>query len=233
LYYKQAVYNYKLAKSSAEVLQAGPTYCPSGSSTCTSYEALLKTCKKDQELTAILNVYVSIIKIAYGVLVPSPTSSLTVKEGAFQLFYTLKDSISRNSGLAANFSSIGGIAAWDPDTTMPPLGLGATKPSQYTLERSSFYLSAAKNLTESLVELSPAYWDSIYLEKEKSVAELKLNPPTCSETSRILTALSDYLSNVKKFTSYGTTMTSAMMSLAPVSKAAICSCVPCARHSGF
>jgi hypothetical protein len=126
---------------------------------------------------------------------------------------------STSAGLAANFSSINGTEAWDPETTMPPLGLDATTAatSEYTQARSSFYLSAAKKLTESLVVLSPAYWDNIYLETEKRIAPLKLTPPVCSKTSRILIALSDYMSNVKRFTSYATSMTEALMSLTPVS----------------
>jgi hypothetical protein len=177
---------------------------------------LIKTCEEDQQSTAAQDSVISIIKIASSVFVkPDPGKVL---DSASQLFSAVNVLVASSSILATNFSGIGGIDAWDPETTIPPLGLDSTPvPTEYTHARSSFYLSAAKSLTESLVKLSPAYWDNMYLQTEKRIAPLQINQPKCSEKNKILLAYSDFLSQVKSFTNYASSMTAAQMSLAPVS----------------
>jgi hypothetical protein len=84
LYYKQAVYNYKLASLSAKVVEAGPIYCPVDGNNCTSYRDLIKTCEEDQQSTAAQDSVISIIKIASSVFVkPDPGKVL---DSASQLF---------------------------------------------------------------------------------------------------------------------------------------------------
>lgn len=74
------------------------------------------------------------------------------------------------SGSALNeaFAAKAGVKAWDPSAVMPSLpevGKNGTSLNQdYSRSSSAWYLSQEQSLSESLIEMSPAYWDSIYLE---------------------------------------------------------------------
>ena len=105
------------------------------------------------------------------------------------------------ANIAEDFGGIGGFC-FDADTTMPPLpttGSGLTDVQvEYNGDSADWYLSAQKNLSDSLVSLSPAFWDSIYIENYKNCEPIIQSPPSCGKYGgEIQTALLDYLANVK------------------------------------
>ena len=127
------------------------------------------------------------------------------------------------SALKEAFAGQAGVKPWNPSSDMPSLpevGSNGTSVNQeYTMKSSAWYLSQEQSLSESLIEMSPAYWDSIYLENEKNLVPVILDPPPCEKwQSDIKNALVNYLGNVKNMTNYGSAMTAATMSLVPVRK---------------
>lgn len=127
------------------------------------------------------------------------------------------------SGSALNeaFAGKAGVKPWDPIADMPSLpevGTNGTSLNQdYSRSSSAWYLSQEQSLSESLIEMSPAYWDSIYLENEKNLVPVILDPPPCEKwQSDIKNALVNFLADVKNMTNYGSAMTTASMSLVPV-----------------
>jgi len=65
-----------------------------------------------------------------------------------------------------------GIGPWDSDTELPPLPnwQGNWSPPSnaseiaYTEDNIKFYLKAQKKVSDALVQMSPAFWDSVYLQ---------------------------------------------------------------------
>jgi hypothetical protein len=57
---------------------------------------------------------------------------------------------------------------WDPDTQLPTLpdATDFTNP-EYNVATSTWYLNAQKNLSEALIDLSPAFWQNFYLEAKQ------------------------------------------------------------------
>jgi hypothetical protein len=227
LYYQQAVYNFGLTKSSAAVVQTGPEYCPSGGGVCTSYDDLVKDCQREQKWKAAISIIGATIKLAAAVIDPFAVGAgVGGEKGIKQLeklgkgINAVGETVTTSVELAGEFTDVAGIGKWNPETTLPTLELNPTSPGQIDYEQASalWYLSFEKNLTKTLVDLSPAFWDSIYLENAKTINPVLLSPPSCAKyQDQIITALSVYLANVKNFTNYGNSMTSAEMSLAPAS----------------
>ena len=86
---------------------------------------------------------------------------------------------------------------------MPPLPNDVSSDSSIELEEyngnsSLWYLSAQKSMSDALVTLSPACWDSIYLQNEEAVGPVIEQPPECNKYSEdIVESLNTYLAEVK------------------------------------
>ena len=67
---------------------------------------------------------------------------------------------------------------WDPNTELPPPPTlnadGAFENQTYADGSYVWYLGAQSNISESLITMSTARWDSIYLENEKQIAPSEL-----------------------------------------------------------
>ena len=125
------------------------------------------------------------------------------------------------SELEEAFAGQAGVKPWNPSSDMPSipeLGANGTSVNQeYNMKSSAWYLSQEQSLSESLVEMSPAYWDSIYLQNEKNLVPVIQDGFPCENWQEDMNkALVDYLADVKNMTNYGSAMTSASMSLVPV-----------------
>ena len=66
-----------------------------------------------------------------------------------------------------------GIGQWDPETELPWIPNyqeGDWSPpsnsteTEYTNDNIQFYLNAQKIVSEALVQMSPAFWDSVWLQ---------------------------------------------------------------------
>ena len=92
---------------------------------------------------------------------------------------------------------------WDPDTQLPTLpdATDFTNP-EYNVATSTWYLNAQKNLSEALIDLSPAFWQNFYLEAENNFDPTINNPPGCGVASSITDSLNEYLNTVQNFSNY-------------------------------
>lgn len=70
------------------------------------------------------------------------------------------------------------VVPWNPNTELPPPPTlnadGAFENQTYADESYVWYLGAQSNISESLITMSTARWDSIYLENEKQIAPSEL-----------------------------------------------------------
>lgn len=98
-----------------------------------------------------------------------------------------------NSGVGRAFKTIGALATecetfsktyfisgvlWNPNTDLPPPPTlnadGAFENQTYADGSYQWYLEAQQNVSESLVTMSTARWDSIYLENEEQITPSEL-----------------------------------------------------------
>jgi hypothetical protein len=148
---------------------------------------------------------------ALGDLEGKPNAaSETGAEGAWKLAQSasaMKDSsVNMVSAIAGIFTF-----SWDPNTQLPTLPNLNSAPTDsdattYNAASAQWYQNAQKNMSLSLVQLSPAFWESFYLEAENQFTPTIDNPPGCSSYSAsIVTSLKEYLNTVKNFTDYVST----------------------------
>lgn len=107
-------------------------------------------------------------------------------------------------------SAISGLFTfgWDPNTQLPTLPNFDTAPTDidattFNAASAEWYQNAQKNMSMSLVQLGPAFWENFYLEADNQFTPTIRDPPGCSSySSSIVTSLSIYLNSVKNFTDY-------------------------------
>lgn len=234
LYFMQAGYNFNVSVEAAAVVALGPIYYPSGcpqdcvpngnENCCLSIQQLYDNCQREMRIEAAFKIIGSTVKLAAACIDPFTVESgkgLETIGKAFQaigeMVTTSEDIEEECQGPAGGICFHSGPGAWDPTTTMPPIpNYGNNATAAYVQSSSSWYLSAEQNLSNALVTLSPAFWDSVYLENSKVVTPILDDPPSCNKwKDAIIQTLTDYLANVKNFTDYGNAMTTAEMALVP------------------
>ena len=192
LYYEQALYNYNETFYNAQIVQFGPAYCPSGyeispvgiPSSCSDYNTLVQECQKEIKWDEAIKAIGETMKLAAGLVVPTDDA------GAF---------MKGLKGLSKAFNSVGTLATtaltftqqtwargvlWNPNTQLPPVpnstSNGAFGNPEYANASYSWYLSGQKNLSQSLITMSSAFWQSIYLENEKQIEPSELHYFGCT-----------------------------------------------------
>eukprot|EP00986_Skeletonema_menzelii_P008300 scaffold3450_cov167-Skeletonema_menzelii.AAC.2 len=186
LYYKQALYNYNETFYNAQIVQWGPAYCPSGYDitpdgippSCSDYNTLVQECQKEIKWDEAIKLIVDTMKLCATLVAP-------VDAGAF---------MKGLKGVSKAFNSVGALATtaltfsqetfargvlWNPNTQLPPVpnstSNGAFGNPEYANASYNWYLSGQQNLSQSLITMSSAFWQSIYLENEKQIGPSELH----------------------------------------------------------
>lgn len=263
LYYGQLQFNYNVTNELAMQVQSGP---PSRDGD--SFDELIDKCRRQMIISAILKVTVATAKLAAGFAgafveqgvkaakeaieeaeklaeKQAETGGESSLKGALDLATTATEFYSTSKEMLDLLSGVQSAYNWDPDLQLPtlPTTPDGTDPidQDYIDASSVWYLAAQKNLSATLVQLSPAFWSNFYLEADNNFSPFLNNPPECGAAEDLTSSIREYLNNVQNFTNYvssdwapsivillqicshylsslyqGDAMTTAAMSLAPV-----------------
>eukprot|EP00984_Skeletonema_dohrnii_P019706 scaffold9477_cov84-Skeletonema_dohrnii-CCMP3373.AAC.1 len=115
--------------------------------------------------------------------------------------------------------------SWNPQTQLPPPPTsnadGSFANPKYANGSYQWYLNGQKVLSDSLVDMSPARWDAIYLENEQQLGPSE-SPRYAEAIFLIIYTQSSRLQQVpvrncvKSMSNYGSAMTTAAMALDPI-----------------
>lgn len=126
----------------------------------------------------------------------SGKSALDLANTGKDLFDTSKNMLDAISGVYDSFT-------WDPDLQLPPLPPSPNGTNyldrEYADASSAWYLAAQKNLSAALIHLSPAFWESFYLEAENNFSPFLNDPPSCGAATDMSKSIHVYLNTVKNF----------------------------------
>mmetsp|Transcript_8548 Transcript_8548/g.12385 ORF Transcript_8548/g.12385 Transcript_8548/m.12385 type:complete len:1568 (+) Transcript_8548:167-4870(+) len=218
MFYSQAEYNFNMAYDAAEIVQIGPEYCDADGN-CIYWDDLIADCQKEMRWQVALKVIGDVAAFAAALVTPLPKPSTLGSMG--KAFRVIGAAALKGADLNAAFPTVVGVGAWDPASEMPPIPPTTTDGTfvnqEYALNTSAWYLEAETNLSEALTVMSPAMWDSIYLQTADAVLPVIESPPNCPKyKSEILKAMTSYLDDVKNMTNYGSAMTTEEVSLVPI-----------------
>lgn len=187
LYYKQALYNYNETFYNAQIVQWGPAYCPSGyditpdgiPTSCSDYNTLVQECQKEIKWDEAIKLIVDTMKLCATLVAPIDAAGAFMKglKGVSKAF----NSVGALATTALTFSqeTFARGVLWNPNTQLPPVpnstSNGAFGNPEYANASYNWYLSGQQNLSQSLITMSSAFWQSIYLENEKQIGPSELH----------------------------------------------------------
>ncbi len=153
------------------------------------YDTLVENCEKDTSsgFSGFVDTLVQVIEATMGVagfvLEPSYSGAAFAYGFLLEGIATIKQVGTSALGFSQSFSQPDVL--WNPNIQLPPLPSlnadGAFENQTYADASYDWYLEAQTKTSNSLVNMSSAYWDSIYLANEKQITPSEFEP--CCEES--------------------------------------------------
>lgn len=135
----------------------------------------MQECQKEIKFDAFMKLITDTAKLAAALVTPTPEAlgALASVGKAFNIIGALATE-------SVTFSQQYWVSGdlWNPNTQLPPPpnlnAEGGFENQTYADASYQWYLEAQQNVSESLVTMSTARWDSIYLENEEQIAPSEL-----------------------------------------------------------